>query len=79
MILADQVHTYAQLRAYLDQQYGSVEELRVTAIISQGLDAPVPHSYRLSDGTEFTIPIIFTAENERIVDPDFDLKSLPIV
>lgn len=77
MIEAADVHTYDQLRSYLDQRYGDIEELPVTAILTSGMDTSVPFKYLLQDGREVTIPIIFTASNQRIVDPEFDLESLP--
>ena len=77
MIDAADVHTYEELRSYLDQRYGEIEELPVTAIITSGMDTNVPFKYRLQDDREITIPIIFTASNERILDPEFDLESLP--
>ena len=77
MIKAADVHTIEELRSYLDQRYGEIEELPVTAIITSGMDTNVPFKYRLQDGREVTIPIIFTASNEQIVDPEFDLESLP--
>ena len=76
-IAAEDVRTYEELRSYLDQRYDEVEELPVSAIIESGANTRVPFSYRLSDGREFRVPIIFTDSNERIVDPDFDLSSLP--
>lgn len=76
-IEAMEVRTYADLQRYLEARYGSVEELPMTAILSTGEATTVPYSYRLASGIEFTIPIIFTENNERIVDPDFDLNSLP--
>lgn len=76
-ILAEDVRTYEELRSYLDQEYEGIEELPVTAIIEFGTDTRVPFSYRLQDGREFTVPVVFTSTNERIVDPLFDLHSLP--
>jgi len=77
MIESENVHTYEEFRSYLQQRYGEVEELPVTAIITSGIDTSVPFKYRLNDGREFTVPIIFTAANRRIVDSEFDLNSLP--
>lgn len=77
MIEAADVHTYEELRSYLDHRYGEIEELPVTAYITSGMDTSVPFKYRLQDGREVTVPIIFTASSERIVDPEFDLESLP--
>ena len=77
MIDAENVRTYEELRSYLDQRYPGIEELPVYAIIGSGMDTSVPFKYRLENGIEFIVPIIFTATNERIVDPDFNLESLP--
>ena len=77
VIKAEDVQTYEELRSYLDQRYGEVEEMPVTALISSGMDTSVSFKYRLQDNREITVPIIFTASNERIVDPEFDLESLP--
>ena len=77
MIKVEEVRTYDELRSYLDQEYGVVEELPVLAVVASGMDTTVPYKYRLQDGREFTIPIVFNASNERIVDPEFDLYSLP--
>ena len=77
MIKVEEVRTYDELRSYLDQEYGVVEELPVFAVVASGMDTTVPYKYRLQDGREFTIPIVFNASNERIVDPEFDLYSLP--
>ena len=71
------IRTYEELRSYLDRRYGEVEELPVAAIISSGMDTSVPYKFRLQGGREFTIPIIFTASNERIVGSEFDFGSLP--
>lgn len=77
MIDASDVRTYEELRLYLDQTYAGVEELPYAFAISTDRDTSVPIKYRLADGIEFTVPIIFTASNNRIVDPIFDLGSLP--
>ena len=77
MIKVEEVRTYDERRSYLDQEYGVVEELPVLAVVASGMDTTVPYKYRLQDGREFTIPIVFNASNERIVDPEFDLYSLP--
>lgn len=71
------VETYDDLRTYLDQKYGDIEELPVAALISSGMRNRVPFDYRLPDGREITVDIIFTENGQRIVDPDFDLESLP--
>lgn len=76
-ISAEDVRTYPELLSYLEQRYGQVEELQVAALIEYGRDTHVPFRYRLEDGSEFTVPIILTSSNERIVDPEFDLRSLP--
>lgn len=77
MVTAKDIRTYEELRSYLDQKYESIEELPMTAIISSDAETNVPFKYRLENGREFTVPIIFTATNERIIDPEFDLNSLP--
>lgn len=76
-ISSEDVRTYEELRSFLDQEYEGVEELPITAIIESGTDTRVPFSFRLQDGREFKVPVVFTRNNERIVDPMFDLNSLP--
>jgi len=73
----EDIRTYEELRSYLDRKYINVEELPVAALIESGADTIVPYKYRLQNGKEFTVPIVFTASNERIVDPEFNLHSLP--
>lgn len=74
---AEDVHTYKELQSYLDQRYGEFEELPFAAQVSSGTGTRVPFKYQLPDSREFTVPIIFTASNKRIIDPEFDLESLP--
>lgn len=74
---ASEVETHAQLLEFLQEKYGSVEELRVTALLEMGRRTTVPHRYRLSDGREIEIDIEFTEVGERILHPTFDLENLP--
>ena len=76
-ISPEYVRTYDDLQLFLEQQYGDVEELPFAAMIASGMPTRVLFHYRLPDGREIEIPIIFIGLGERIVDPEFDLYSLP--
>jgi|GEM_PF-5793349 len=76
---AGSVHSYEELQHYLRAKYGegNFTELPFAAIMSSSEDNHVTYSYRLANRTEFEIPIIYTTRNERILDPEFDLNTLP--
>lgn len=71
------IETYDQLLSYLHEKYGDVRELPVFALLTVGESKLVPHKYRLPDGREISIDIVFTPEGERTLDPEFDLGTLP--
>jgi hypothetical protein len=71
------VETHDQLLEYLNEKYGGVEELPVFTQLVVGVRKTVPHKFRLSDGREISIDIVFTGEGERVLDPAFDLEKLP--
>tara|TARA_R110002073_G_scaffold206993_1_gene366933 strand:+ start:850 stop:1083 length:234 start_codon:yes stop_codon:yes gene_type:complete len=68
--------THDQLLAFLIEKYGEVEELPVWTLLSFGEPKLVPHKYRLKDGREISIDILFTGTGERILDPEFDIGAL---
>ena len=71
------VETLADLRIFLDRRYRNVKELPVILQLRGGEVVRVPFRYRLGDGREFEVPVMFTESGEAVIDPDFDLNSLP--
>ncbi len=73
----DETTTHDQLLSILNEKYGAVEELPVWTLLTFGEPKLVPHKYRLTDGREISIDILFTGTGERVLDPAFDLETLP--
>lgn len=75
-ISADDVRTQEELDLYLKQKYGDVQPL---ASLWQGSrdSGSGDYRYRLPDGKEIAIPGIYTRSMGNIIDPEFDLQSLP--
>ena len=73
----DDTITHDQLLVILNDKYGGVEELPVFTLLSFGEPKLVPHKYRLADGREISIDILFTGTGERVLAPEFDLGTLP--
>lgn len=74
---AENVESHDELLEFLAEKYGSVKELPVMALLSSGERKMVPHKYRLPDGREVSIDIVFTEQGKRILDPAYDLNRLP--
>jgi len=53
----------------------AIEDVPFFALLQGGERMLAPHTYRLPDGHEISIDIVFTPEGERILDPSFDLED----
>ena len=76
MITVDDVQTRDELDLYLRQKYGDIQSL--PSIWQGSQDSTFgDFRYRLSDDTEIAIPGSYTSSTGTIVDPEFDLRTLP--
>jgi len=75
----DEVRTYKELEGFLRSKYGDIQPLpsiwRSPGIGDSGSSGPF--SFRLSNGSEISINGLYDRETGQIVDPNFDLRSLP--
>lgn len=76
LIAVDNVRTQDELDIFLKQKYGDIQSL--PSIWQGSRDSSFgDFRYRLSDGKEISIPGIYTSSTGNIVDPEFDLRTLP--
>lgn len=74
----DDVRTYDDLETYLRNQYGDIQPLPSIWGGSGSSDSATgPYSFRLSNGTEVSIDGIYSRATGKIIDPNFDLRTLP--
>ena len=77
-LLANEVRTYDELEAYLRQEYGDVQSLpSVWQSAGNGDSGSGPFWFRLPDGSEISVDGIYSRATGQIVDPAFDLRTLP--
>jgi len=79
-ISIDDVQTYDELEAYLRNRYGGIQPLpSIWEATSPSINesSKGPYRFRLQDGTEISIDGIYARDTGQIVDPNFDLRSLP--
>ncbi|PCJ28029.1 MAG: hypothetical protein COA96_02380 [SAR86 cluster bacterium] len=74
----DDVRTYDELEIYLRGKYGDIQPLpSYWSGSGDGDSGSGPFSFRLSDGSEISIDGLYNRATGQIVDPNYDLRSLP--
>jgi hypothetical protein len=74
----ENVRTYDELETYLRRKYGDIQPLQsLWSSSGNGDSGQGPYRFRLSDGSEISIDGIYSRTTGQIVDPDFDLRTLP--
>jgi len=76
ILAVDNVRTQDELDIFLKQKYGEVQSL--PSLWQGSRDSSFgDFRYRLSDGKEISIPGVYAVSTGNIIDPEFDLRTLP--